>query len=213
MPGRAAVPAPPRLAPYPTARQQAGGRGGLWADAGAVLDRCLQSVTRLGRGLIVSARSACPQLVLSREGGRRPSWLGRVHLPRSSYQRGGFQRHPSFRRFAWCWRGSCCSPAHRWTFTLTRSLPFAAALVHLISLPDGSAPDCRYREGSLPLLPPPSAFSLHLTNRSLKSLFSLFSHLELPQILLSALQTFRSPCPSLSTKEQRPHHPSLSAVL
>lgn len=125
-------PTPPCSVPHGQAASRRAGRtpGGRRSSPGQIPPVCHP----LGTSLIVSARSACPQLVLSREGGRRPSWLGRVHLPRSSYQRGGFQRRPSFRRFAWCWRGSCCSPAHRWTFTLTRSLSFAAALVHLTSV-------------------------------------------------------------------------------
>lgn len=167
-----------------------------------------------------TARSACPQPVLSREGGRRPSWLGRVHLSRSSYQSGGFQRRPGFRRFAWCWHGSCCSPAHQWTFTLTRSLPFAAALIHLTSgriCSELPVPGRVFTPFTTSM-----CFLSHFTSPtgplSPCSVCSLILNC-LNSSLCSALKTFYShepylhPCPSLSTKEQRPHHPSLTAVL
>lgn len=127
-----------------------------------------------------TARSACPQPVLSREGGRRPSWLGR---PVSFLiSEGRFSETSKFQKVCLVLARllllpsppmdpytnpqpplRCCpSPSHfrtdllRTTETWKGLYPFYH--LHLLSL------------------------SLHLTNRSLKSLFSLFSHLELPQL-------------------------------
>lgn len=142
VPGRAAVPAPPSLALYPMAGRQAGGRGGLWADAGAVRPGQMPPVCHpLGDAAWLCTapqgqrvRNGC----CAGRGGRRPFWLGRGHLPRSPDQKGGFQRRPSFTRFAWCWRGG----AHRWTSMLTRSLPSAASppLPPLRCLPSAASP-------------------------------------------------------------------------
>lgn len=100
VPGSAAVPALPRLAPHPTARQQAGGRGRLWADAGAapnpskqMLPVCHPLGDAIGQ---CRRRSACPPRLLSRE--RRKATVLAEQRPPASLT--DFQRRPSFTRFA-----------------------------------------------------------------------------------------------------------------
>lgn len=124
VPGSAAVPALPRLAPHPMARRRAGGRGRLWADAGAapnpskqMLPVCHPLGDAIGQ---CCRRSACPPRLLSRE--RRKATVLAEQRPPASLT--DFQRRPSFIRFA-------PVTAHRWTFILTCSLPSAAAPTHL----------------------------------------------------------------------------------
>lgn len=110
VPGRAAVPAPPSLAPYPMAGRQAGGRGGLWADAGAVRPGQMPPVCHpLGDAawLYRPAGSACPQRVLRREG-REATVLAGQRPPASlTGSEGRFSETPKFYKvcLVLAWRG------------------------------------------------------------------------------------------------------------
>lgn len=157
VPGSAAVPALPRLAPHPMAQRRAGGRGRLWADAGAAPNPSKQMLPvchPLGDAVAqCRRRSASPPRLLSRE--RRKATVLAEHRPPASLT--DFQRRPSFTRFAWCWHVSChCPPMDLYSDPQPslRCLPIPSHV--RMDMPS----ECWYQEEPLPVSPPPSAFAL-----------------------------------------------------